>query len=151
MPSKKSAGLLLYRRSGGRLEVLLVHPGGPYWRRRDVGAWSIPKGEIEPGEDPLQAAQREFEEELGSPINGEFVKLNPIRQASGKWVHAWALEADFDTTSFKPGTFSMEWPPKSSRRQEFPEVDRAEWFTLDDARRKINPAQIALLDQLSSL
>jgi predicted NUDIX family NTP pyrophosphohydrolase len=149
--ARAAAGLLLFRRKNNSVEVLLVHPGGPLWAKKDDGAWSIPKGEIESGEDPLRAAQREFEEELGSRVNGEFVKLTPIRQSSGKWVHAWALANDFDTTSFKPGTFSMEWPPKSGRRQDFPEVDRAEWFTLADARRKINPAQVALLDQLSSL
>jgi len=148
---RKSAGLLLFRRKNTGVEVLLVHPGGPLWAKKDDGAWSIPKGEIETDEDPLLAARREFEEELGSPVSGNFVPLTSIRQASGKWVHAWALETDFDPTSFKPGTFSMEWPPKSGRRQDFPEVDRVEWFALDDARRKINPAQIALLDQLSSL
>jgi predicted NUDIX family NTP pyrophosphohydrolase len=149
--ARTSAGLLLFRRKDHRLEVLLVHPGGPLWAKKDEGAWSIPKGEIDADEDPLAAARREFEEELGLPVNGEFVKLTPIRQASGKWVHAWALETDFDTTSFTPGTFSMEWPPKSGRRQDFPEVDRVEWFAFDDAKRKINPAQIALLDQLNSL
>jgi predicted NUDIX family NTP pyrophosphohydrolase len=148
--SRKSAGLLLFRRRA-RLEVLLVHPGGPLWAKKDEGAWSIPKGEIDADEDPLNAAQREFEEELGSRVSGEFVTLAPIRQASGKLVYAWALESDFDTTSLTCGTFSMEWPPRSGRRQEFPEVDRAEWFTIDDAKRKINKAQIALLDQLSSL
>jgi predicted NUDIX family NTP pyrophosphohydrolase len=147
---KTSAGLLLFRRRDG-LEVLLVHPGGPLWAKKDEGAWSIPKGEIDADEDPLAAARREFEEELGSPVSGEFVKLTPIRQASGKLVYAWALESDFDTTTFKPGVFSMEWPPRSGRQKEFPEVDRAEWFAIDDARRKINAAQIALLDQLNSL
>jgi predicted NUDIX family NTP pyrophosphohydrolase len=131
--------------------VLLVHPGGPLWAKKDEGAWSIPKGEIDDGEDPLAAARREFQEELGSPVSGEFVKLTPIRQASGKMVHAWAVESNFDRATFKSGTFTMEWPPRSGRRQDFPEVDRAEWFALDDARRKINKAQIALLDQLNSL
>jgi predicted NUDIX family NTP pyrophosphohydrolase len=147
---KKSAGLLLYRRRD-RLEVLLVHPGGPLWAKKDDGAWSIPKGEIGDDEDPLAAARREFEEELGSPVSGEFVKLSPIRQASGKWVYAWALESDFDTRAFISGPFEMEWPPRSGRTQSFPEVDRAAWFAIDDAKRKINPAQISLLDQLSSL
>jgi len=146
---KKSAGLLLFRRRD-RLEVLLVHPGGPLWGKKDEGAWSIPKGEIDVDEDPLRAARREFEEELGSQVTGEFVQLTPIRQASGKWVYAWAVESDFDTATLKSGTFEMEWPPKSGRRGSFPEVDRAEWFTIEDAKRKINPAQIALLDQLSS-
>jgi predicted NUDIX family NTP pyrophosphohydrolase len=157
--AKKSAGLLLYRlqrehvASGfsRTLEVLLVHPGGPLWAKKDEGAWSIPKGEIDADEDPLSAARREFEEELGSPVAGEFVKLAPIRQASGKLVYAWAIESDFDTATFRSGTFSMEWPPRSGRQQEFPEVDRAEWFTIDDAKRKINKGQIPLLEQLSSL
>jgi predicted NUDIX family NTP pyrophosphohydrolase len=131
--------------------VLLVHPGGPLWAKKDDGAWSIPKGEIGDDEDPLAAARREFEEELGSPVSGEFVKLSPIRQASGKWVYAWALESDFDTRAFISGPFEMEWPPRSGRTQSFPEVDRAAWFAIDDAKRKINPAQISLLDQLSSL
>ncbi len=147
---KKSAGLLLFRRRD-RLEVLLVHPGGPLWAKKDEGAWSIPKGEIDADEDPLRAARREFAEELGSDVSGEFIALHPIRQASGKLVYAWAIESEFDTATFRSGTFSMEWPPRSGRQQEFPEVDRAEWFTIDDAKRKINKAQIALLDQLNSL
>ena len=146
---KKSAGLLLFRRRG-RLEVLLVHPGGPLWAKKDEGAWSIPKGEIDVDEDPLRAARREFAEELGSDVSGEFIALHPIRQASGKLVYAWAIESEFDTATFRSGTFSMEWPPRSGRQQDFPEVDRAEWFAIDDAKRKINRAQIALLDQLSS-
>jgi predicted NUDIX family NTP pyrophosphohydrolase len=145
---KKSAGLLLFRRRD-RLEVLLVHPGGPLWAKKDEGAWSIPKGEIDPDEDPLAAACREFQEELGSPVTGDFVKLTPIRQASGKLVYAWAVEADFDPATFTSGTFSMEWPPRSGRQQEFPEVDRAEWFPIAAARVKINPGQIPLLDQLA--
>ena len=149
--ARAAAGLLLFRRKSDGIEVLLVHPGGPLWMRKDDGAWSIPKGEIEVGEAPLRAAQREFEEELGSPVSGEFIPLTQIRQASGKLVHAWAIEADFDPSTLKSGTFSMEWPPRSGRQQHFPEVDRAEWFSLDEARRKINKAQIALLDQLSSL
>jgi predicted NUDIX family NTP pyrophosphohydrolase len=146
--SKKSAGLLLFRRRDG-LEVLLVHPGGPLWAKKDEGAWSIPKGEIEDGEDPLLAARREFEEELGSPVIGDFVTLAPIRQASGKLVYAWAVEAEFDPTTFRSGTFSMEWPPRSGRQQDFPEVDRAEWFTIEEARRKINTGQVPLLDELA--
>ena len=131
------------------VEVLLVHPGGPLWAKKDEGAWSIPKGEIDADEDPLAAARREFEEELGSPVSGEFIALAPIRQASGKVVHAWAVEGDFDPATLTSGTFSMEWPPRSGRQQQFPEVDRAEWFTIDNAKRKINKAQIALLDQLA--
>jgi predicted NUDIX family NTP pyrophosphohydrolase len=149
--AKKSAGLLLFRRKSAGLEVLLVHPGGPLWAKKDDGAWSIPKGEIEAEEDPLAAARREFEEELGSPISGEFIELAPIRQASGKVVHAWAIEGDFDPATLTGGTFTIEWPPRSGRQQHFPEVDRAEWFTVDEAKRKINKAQAALLDELSSL
>ena len=147
---KKSAGLLLFRRREG-LEILLVHPGGPLWAKKDEGAWSIPKGEIDPDEDPLAAARREFEEELGSSVTGDFVTLAPIRQASGKLVYAWAVEADFDTATFASGTFSMEWPPRSGRQQEFPEVDRAEWFTIDEAKRKINKGQVPLLDECEQL
>ena len=128
-----------------------MHPGGPLWTKKDEGAWSIPKGEIDAGEDPLAAARREFEEELGAPVSGEFIALAPIRQASGKVVHAWAVEGDFDPATLTSGTFSMEWPPRSGRQQEFPEVDRAEWFSIDDASRKINKAQIELLNQLARL
>jgi len=127
-----------------------VHPGGPLWAKKDEGAWSIPKGEIDADEAPLAAARREFEEELGSPVSGQFIALAPIRQASGKVVHAWAVEADFDPATFTSGMFSMEWPPRSGQQQEFPEVDRAEWFSIDNARRKINKAQIELLDQLAN-
>jgi predicted NUDIX family NTP pyrophosphohydrolase len=146
---RKSAGLLLFRRKKAGVEVLLVHPGGPLWTKKDAGAWSIPKGEIAEGEDPLAAARREFEEELGSPVSGEFVELTPIRQAGGKMVHAWAIESDFDSATLTSGTFTMEWPPRSGRQQQFPEVDRAEWFPLDTARVKINQGQTPLLDQLA--
>jgi predicted NUDIX family NTP pyrophosphohydrolase len=149
--ARRSAGLLLFRRTSAGVEVLLVHPGGPLWAKKDEGAWSIPKGEIDAGEDPLAAARREFEEELGSSVSGEFIALAPIRQASGKIVHAWAVEGDFDSSTLTSGMFSMEWPPRSGRQQEFPEVDRAEWFSLDDASRKINKAQIELLNQLARL
>jgi predicted NUDIX family NTP pyrophosphohydrolase len=149
--ARKSAGLLLFRRKTDGLEVLLVHPGGPLWAKKDDGAWSIPKGEIDDGEDPLSAARREFNEELGSPVSGKFIELTSIRQASGKIVYAWAVESDFDPATLTSGLFSMEWPPRSGRQQQFPEVDRAEWFTIDRAKQKINPAQIPLLDQLNSL
>jgi predicted NUDIX family NTP pyrophosphohydrolase len=144
--------MALYRRRGEALEVLLVHPGGPVWARRDLGAWSIPKGEYEPGEEPLAAARREFEEELGTaPPEGPVDDLGEVRQKSGKLVRAWALAGDLDAECIHSNTFELEWPPRSGRLIEVPEVDRAEWFTLDAARRKINPAQVALLDRLEEL
>jgi len=149
-PAKSSAGLLLFREQAGELQVLLVHPGGPFWAKKDDGAWSIPKGEITAGEDPLAAARREFEEELGAAVTGEFIALDSVKQPGGKLVHAWAIRANFDPSRLKSNTFSMEWPPRSGRRQEFPEVDRAEWFGLEAARRKILPGQTGLLEQLST-
>jgi predicted NUDIX family NTP pyrophosphohydrolase len=146
----QSAGLLLYRRSGGELEVLLVHPGGPFWARKDEGAWSIPKGEFAAEEDPLEAARREFAEETGRHADGEFIELEPVRQPGGKLVLAWALEADLDPAGFQSNTFTMEWPPRSGRRQAFPEIDRAEWFAIDAARRKILRGQLPLLTQLAA-
>jgi predicted NUDIX family NTP pyrophosphohydrolase len=146
---RRSAGLLLYRRAPGGLEVLLVHPAGPFWTKKEGGVWSIPKGEYEPDDDPLEAARREFEEELGSvPPDGATVALGEVRQKSGKLVCAWALEGDLDATAAHSNTFAIEWPPRSGRMQEFPEVDRAEWFDLDAARERINPAQAAFLDRL---
>jgi len=130
------------------MDVLLVHPGGPIWAKRDAGAWSIPKGEPEAGEDALTAARREFAEELGRGVDGTFIPLSPVRQPGGKVVHAWAVEADFDTSSIASNTFSMEWPPRSGRQQVFPEIDRAEWFPLDVARQKILAGQTPLLDEL---
>ncbi len=147
---KKSAGLLLFREPEGKLEVLLAHPGGPFWSKKDDGAWSIPKGEIAEGEDPLTAARREFEEEMGAFPEGEFIALDAVKQPGGKLVYAWALRGDFDPAQLKSNTFSIEWPPKSGRQKEFPEVDRAEWFPLDAARTKISKGQIALLDQLQA-
>ena len=144
-----SAGLLLYRQRPNGVEVLLVHPGGPYWRNKDEGAWSIPKGEIDAGEDPLAAARREFQEELGFEPNGQFIPLTTIRQKAGKTVHAWAFEGDCDPGSLRSNTFAMEWPPKSGRQVELPEVDRAEFFALEEAKRKINPAQAQWLDELA--
>ena len=146
--SKISAGLLLYRRRGEELEFLLVHPGGPFWKNKDAGAWSIPKGEIEEKEDPLTAAQREFEEELGLPPKGSFTELRSVKQKSGKMVLAWASEGDFDADKIKSNTFSIEWPPRSGRMAEFPEVDRAGFFNLMEAKTKINPAQIPLLEEV---
>ena len=145
---KISAGLLLYRRRGAALEVLLVHPGGPFWAKKDEGAWSIPKGEAAPGEDLLDRARREFEEETGFAVEGAFRPLTPVRQAGGKVVHAWALEGDIDTAALRSNRFSLEWPPRSGRIQENPEIDRAQWFELAEARRKINPGQLPLLDEL---
>ena len=133
------------------MEVLLVHPGGPIWAKRDAGAWSIPKGEPDAGEEPLTAARREFAEELGRGVNGKFIPLSPVRQPGGKVVHAWAVEADFDASSITSNTFSMEWPPRSGRQQAFPEIDRAEWFPLDVARQKILAGQAPLLDELMRL
>jgi predicted NUDIX family NTP pyrophosphohydrolase len=144
-----SAGLLLYRRRGPALEVLLVHPGGPFWRSKDLGAWSIPKGEAAPDEDLLGAARRELQEEIGVEVDGAFLPLSPVRQAGGKVVHAWALEADLDADAIVSNTFEMEWPPRSGRRQTFPEVDRAAWFDLDEARRRILGGQVPLIDELS--
>ncbi len=145
---KRSAGLLLFRRAAGGLEVLLVHPGGPIWTGRDEGAWSIPKGEIAQGEDPLAAARREFTEETGATAEGPAVGLVACRQRGGKVVEAWAVEGDFDPAGLRSNTFSMEWPPRSGRRLEVPEVDRAAWFGIDEARRKILDGQVPLLNEL---
>ena len=146
--SRKSAGLLLFRRTAAGLEVLLVHPGGPFWAKKDDGAWSIPKGEFADGEEPLDAAKREFEEETGIAAVGDFIALQSLKQPSGKLVFAWAVRADFDPSRLKSNTFRMEWPPKSGRQQEFPEVDKAEWFNVEAARRKILKGQAPFLDQL---
>ena len=141
---------MLHRRRAGALEVLLVHPGGPAWAKRDIGAWSIPKGEYEPDDDALAAARREFEEELGSPPpDGEAEDLGEITQKSGKVVHAWALPGDLDVATVHSNTFELEWPPRSGKLIEIPEVDRAEWFGLAQAREKINQAQSELLDRLA--
>ena len=148
---KRSAGLLLYRSRKDILQVLQVHPGGPFWATKDIGAWSIPKGEAGAEEDLLEAAKREFEEEIGSAADGIFRALVPVTQPSGKVVHAWAVEGDCDAGAISSSTFSMEWPPRSGRLQDFPEVDRADWFDLATARRKITKGQIGLLDQLERL
>jgi predicted NUDIX family NTP pyrophosphohydrolase len=140
----------MYRRRAGTLEVFLVHPGGPFWARRDAGAWSIPKGEIDPTEEPLAAARREFAEETGFAAEGAFRPLAPVTQAGGKIVQAWAVEGDLDPSALQSNTFSIEWPPRSGRQRTFPEVDRAAWIALDVAREKINPAQAALLDELAA-
>ena len=148
--AKRSAGILLFRRREGGPEVLLVHPGGPFWAKKDLGAWSIPKGEHEEGEDGQACALREFEEEIGSPpAAGELVDLGSVKQRAGKIVQAWALEGDVDAAAVRSNTFTMEWPPRSGKEREFPEVDRAEWFSLAQARERINPAQSAFLDRLA--
>jgi len=149
--AKVSSGLLMYRIRNGKPQVLLAHPGGPIFRNKDAGAWTIPKGELAEGEDRLAAAQREFAEEIGVPAAGPFVPLQPVTQKSGKVVHAWAVQGDLDVRSVKSNTFSIEWPPKSGKISRFPEVDRAEFFDLDTAKLKINPAQVAFLDELEKL
>ena len=146
--SKRSAGLLVFREVSGPLEVLLVHPGGPSWEKKDEGAWSIPKGEFEGNEDPLAAAEREFEEETGFAPTGEVIPLEPLRQPSGKLVHAWAMKGNFDPADLRSNTFTMEWPPKSERHQEFPEADRAAWLSIETASHKILKGQAAFLVQL---
>jgi predicted NUDIX family NTP pyrophosphohydrolase len=148
VPPKISAGLILFRRRSGSIEVLLAHPGGPVWAGKDEGAWTIPKGEPEDGEDVLAAARREVEEETGARPDGTFIALDPVRQHSGKTVYAWAVESEFDPAALRSNLFDMEWPPRSGRRQSFPEVDRAEWFTMPIAGRKILSGQAPLLRQL---
>lgn len=142
---KRSAGLLMYRHREGRLEVFLVHPGGPFWNRKDLGAWTIPKGEYAPEEDALTAAKREFQEETGLTPSDDLIELSPITQRSGKVVRVWAFEGDADPDSITSNTFELEWPPASGRYQSFPEVDRAAWFDLEEAERRIVPAQVPLL------
>lgn len=140
--------MLLYRFRSGVLEVFLIHPGGPLWARKDAGAWSIPKGEIEKGADPLQEAKREFAEETGSSIDGYFIALASLKQRSGKIVHAWAVEGDLDASTVHSNLFSMEWPPRSGKQQEFPEADRGGWFTMSVAREKLLAGQHGFLDEL---
>lgn len=152
MVAKRSAGIVLYRRSAGGVEVLLGHMGGPFWTRKDAGAWSIPKGEYEPDEDPVSAARREFQEELGLPVpDGDLVELGEVKQSGGKVVTAWALAGDLDPALVVPGTFEMEWPPRSGTMKAFPEVDRAEWFDLATASEKIVGGQRPLLTRLADL
>jgi predicted NUDIX family NTP pyrophosphohydrolase len=149
--SKISAGLLMYRRQSGPLEVLLVHLGGPFWKKKDAGAWFIPKGEINPGEDQLAAAKREFEEETGLSPAGTFLSLSQVKHKSGKTVVAWAFEGDCEPASLRSNSFEMEWPPHSGKKQEFPEIDRAAFFTVEAAREKMHPAEFPLLTRLSDL
>lgn len=146
-----SAGILLFRKAGDAIEVLLVHPGGPFWAKKDTGTWSVPKGEVDDEEEPRACALRELEEELGSRLgltSDDLTELGAIRQKGGKLVHCWAAERDFDPAGLRSNTFTVEWPPRSGVEREFPEVDRAEWFGLDEARRRINPAQAELIDRL---
>ena len=149
--SRVSAGLLMYRIDDGNLQILLAHPGGPFFQNEDEGAWSIPKGEPETDEGLLVAAQREFEEETGVVPTGPFVALKPITQKGGKVVHAWAFEGDCDPTAIVSNTFTMEWPPRSGQQKEFPEIDRAEYFNLERARKNINSAQASLIDELEQI
>jgi len=146
--AKQSAGLLLYRKQANKLEVFLVHPGGPLWVKKDMGAWSIPKGEFDT-EEPLIAAKREFYEETGVHApQGEYIPLKPVRQKSGKIVHAWAVEGQIDAEKIYSNDFEMEWPPRSKKMQSFPEIDRAAWFSVEEAQQKINPGQVGLIHEL---
>lgn len=148
---RESAGILLFRRRAGVLEVFLAHPGGPFWARRDEGAWTVPKGMIDPGEDALAAARREFAEETGTAVDGEFLELGQVRMKSGKIVKVWAVEGDLDPTTVRSNSVSIEWPPRSGKIREYPEVDRCAWFDLRAARRKIHPSQAPLLDRLTGV
>jgi predicted NUDIX family NTP pyrophosphohydrolase len=148
MALRKSAGLLVYRRNAQLLEFFLVHPGGPFWKGKDTGAWSIPKGEFTDEEEPLAAAQREFEEETGQKVTGKFLPLSPVKQKAGKMVYAWAVEAEVDADNIVSNSFRIEYPYKSGKWITVPEVDKAEWFSLEEAREKINPAQAAFLEEL---
>lgn len=149
--AKQSAGIILYRHRDSALEIFLVHPGGPFWKNKDSGAWSIPKGEFDEREDPLQAARREFHEETGCSVDGSFIGLRPVRQAGGKMVHAWAVEGDCEAASIKSNSFILEWPPRSGQRKKFSEVDRAGWFSLELARDKILKGQLKVLDELQRI
>jgi predicted NUDIX family NTP pyrophosphohydrolase len=151
MPIKQSAGILLYRKATNILEVFLVHPGGPFFKNKDEGSWSIPKGEFLDDEEALAAAKREFEEETGQAIDGNFISLGSIKQKSGKTVYAWAIEGDINHETILSNTCEIEWPPRSGKKLTIPEIDRAEWFLIDEAKRKINPAQSELIDRLTAL
>jgi predicted NUDIX family NTP pyrophosphohydrolase len=145
---KRSAGILLFRFKNNSLEVLLVHPGGPFWAKKDLKSWSIPKGEFRDEEDPLQAAKREFEEEIGIPLSGNLIELSPIRQKGGKVVHCYACEGDVDPKIIKSNSFEMEWPPKSGKKQFFPEIDCGEWFKITEGKIKINESQVDFINEL---
>src|SRR5690349_864430 len=148
---RKSAGILLHRTRGNTVEYFLVHPGGPFWKNKDIGAWSVPKGEFEEDEDPLKAARREFEEETGIVIDGDFVELKPVKQKSGKIVYTWACEGDIDHTIIRSNTFPIEWPPRSGKYIEIPEVDKGGWFNYNEAKQKLIPGQVPILDELHHL
>jgi predicted NUDIX family NTP pyrophosphohydrolase len=148
---KISAGIVLFRFQNRALQVFLVHPGGPFWAKKDVGAWSIPKGLLDQDEDPLAAAQREFREETGFTVSGNFLQLKPVKQKSGKVIHAWAVEGDCNPTEMKSNTFSLEWPPRSGKQEEFPEVDHAAWFDIKEAKERISPGQLGLLEELQQI
>ena len=145
---KKSAGILLYRKRNSHMEMFLVHPGGPFWRNKDAGAWTIPKGEFDDEEGALAAAQREFKEEVGVSISGDFIPLTPVKQKSGKIIYAWALEKDIDILEIKSNSFEIEWPPKSKQLKQFPEIDKGEWFSEKNAFEKIIPAQAAFIEEI---
>ncbi len=148
---KTSAGILLYKKLQGNTYFFLVHPGGPFWKNKDIGAWSIPKGETEKDEDPLERARIEFKEETGKEINGNFIPLTPVRQKSGKWVKAWAIEGDIATENCNSNLIAVEWPPRSGKQIQIPEVDRWEWFTAAAAMQKINPAQVSFITEVLAL
>jgi len=148
--TRKSAGILFFRFRNHVLEFLLVHPGGPFWKNKDLGAWSIPKGEFGDEEEPLAAARREVSEELGIQPKGNFIPLSPVKQNSGKYIYAWALPYDIDPALIRSNTFDIEWPLKSGRKKQFPEVDKAAWFDAKEARNKINPGQTGLIEELES-
>lgn len=145
---KQSAGILLYKYEEKELKIFLVHPGGPFWARKDEGAWTIPKGEFTDEEEPLTAAKREFKEETGSEVKGKFIALKTVRFKNGKYVHAWAVEGDIDASAIESNTFEIEWPPRSGKVQTFPEVDRADWFDTEEAMKKIHPVQSAFIEEL---
>lgn len=148
---KKSAGIVLYRFAEDTMQFLLVHPGGPFWAKKDMGAWSVPKGEFDEDEDPLQAAIREMKEETGFVARGDFIPLTPVKQKSGKIIYTWAAEADFDPALLKSNFFEMEWPPRSGKKQLIPEVDKAGWFTIEEARQKLVPGQVSIAEELYTL
>ncbi len=148
---KKSAGILLYRFISNEIQFFLVHPGGPFWKNKDAGVWLIPKGEFENSEDGLAAAKREFKEETGTIIDGNFITLTPVKQKAGKLVYAWAIQGNIDSEKITSNTFKIQWPPKSGKWVDLPEVDKAGWFSIEESKQKINPAQIPLIDELLEL